>query len=259
MVQVHPIPEQIELDRYYSGEYFSRRTDRGYNNYYSESMKKELHRVWRLNLEDLDLWNWLTHTVYTEGMDSKTTPHSLDIGCAAGYFVDFMNLLDWKATGIEIAPDPIEFGRKKMGLDIIQGNFLEWDFESTNQYDFITLWASIEHMRDPLAMIRKIRNHLKPTGRLAISTCRYGIQARWKKTKWRYLNVPEHLFYFGLDNFRHIMKEEGFCNTGFVTYGSGMTSVPNPNFYFRSKKKILDRLVKWTNQGDMMALSFKKE
>ncbi|MCC5815077.1 MAG: class I SAM-dependent methyltransferase [Leptospira sp.] len=248
-VQVYPIPDQKELDQYYSAEYFSKRTDRGYDDYYSDSMRKELFRVWELNLKDLNTWDRI----------EERNGRSLDIGCAAGFFVDFLKSKSWDAQGIEIAREPIQYGRNTLGLKIHEGDFLMWDRGGQEKFDLITLWASIEHMRDPLAMLNKMKTHLNPNGRVVISTCRYGLIANFRKAQWRFLNVPEHLFYFGWNNFLNIMKGIGFKKVGSVSYGSGFTTLKDASIIYRISKSIFDPLVKWTNQGDMMAFSFSLE
>lgn len=249
IVQVVPLPSQEILDRYYSNEYFTSRTDRGYENYYSQETRNEIFRVWNLNLNDL-------------GVDfidlNKLNPRSLDVGCAAGYFVDYMKSMGWRSMGIEIAPDPIKFAREKLHLDIVEGNFLEWDKSAEEKFNLITLWASIEHMREPIPVLKKMHSHLTDDGMLILSTCRWGFLAKFLKQKWRFLNVPEHLFYFGLKELIQIMEGLGYIYQSSITYGSGMTMKKNPSWGFLLFKKIFDWSVKLTNQGDMMAIRFKK-
>jgi 2-polyprenyl-3-methyl-5-hydroxy-6-metoxy-1,4-benzoquinol methylase len=255
ILQVSPIPDQSELDEYYTNEYFTKRTDRGYDNYYSDTIRRELFRVWGLNLADL---NVSLMQVNKGQVSSYKIPRSLDIGCAAGYFVDYCKSFGWQSQGIEIATEPVRYGRDVLGLDILQEDFLEWDREGKNQYDLISLWASIEHMREPKRVLEKIRQHLNPGGIVVLSTCRWGILSKILKENWRFLNVPEHLFYFGFSEFRRLMESLGYETISSVTYGSGLTTKQGAGIFYRYGKKILDYLVKNFNQGDMMAYSFRR-
>jgi 2-polyprenyl-3-methyl-5-hydroxy-6-metoxy-1,4-benzoquinol methylase len=255
IIQVAPLPEQEVLDQYYSNEYFTKRTDRGYDNYYSDSMRQELFRVWTMNLNDLNIE--LKQNAKPSDDSKSILSRSIDIGCAAGYFVDYMKSLHWDSMGIEIAPDPVAFGRDKLGLNLVQDNFLSWDKNSQNKFQLITLWASIEHMRDPLSILKKIKTHLTEDGIVILSTCRWGFLSKYLKQKWRFLNVPEHLFYFGMDEIIGLMKDLGFEYKSHTTYGSGFTSKKNASFSFRFTKAFMDWLVKRLDQGDMMAISFK--
>ena len=248
LVQVNPQPSSGEVAKYYSDEYFTKRTERGYDNYYSDKIRNEIERVFTLNLNDLGFFEW------EKNLTARKS--TIDVGCAAGYFVNFMKARTWEASGIEIADGPVKFARDILKLNVIQSDFLNWDKSFENKFDLITLWASIEHLHKPKETLIKIFNHLKPDGRVIVSTCRYGILARMNGMNWRYLNVPEHLYYYSLDGLTKQCEEIGFRLESRITYGSGMTARKDPSVYFRLKKYFLDRFVKLTSQGDMMALMF---
>jgi SAM-dependent methyltransferase len=254
LVQVNPQPTEVEVLKYYSDSYFTQRTDRGYDNYYSDHVKSEISRVFQLNLKDLDFFDWEKR--YKQTNTEKLT--SLDIGCAAGYFVDFMKSRGYEAEGIEVADGPVAFARDKLGLVVHKENFLTWDARFQKKYDVITLWATIEHLHKPKETLVKIKSHLKPGGTLILSTCRYGILAKFRGLNWRYLNVPEHLYYYSLSGLRNLLISLGYGNPKTLTYGSGLTSIPGAGIIFKISKYFFDRLVKWTNQGDMMAIRVTK-
>ncbi len=250
LVQVNPQPSMEEVAKYYSDEYFTKRTDRGYDNYYSDKIRSEIERVFRLNLEDLVFFQWeksLTH--------SKRT---IDIGCAAGYFVNYMKSRIWDAEGIEIAEGPVRFAKEVLSLKITKADFLNWDIEKKEKFELITLWASIEHLHKPKETLEKIYQHLRPGGRMILSTCRYGILARLTGINWRYMNVPEHLYYYSFDGLIRECEKIGFKKISAITYGSGMTARKNSSSLYRISKKFMDWFVKLTNQGDMMAIQFEK-
>lgn len=255
-LQVNPIPDQDVLDRYYTNEYFTRRSGRGYENYYSEAIREELFRVWNLNLRDLQVLEGLRSLAV---QDSGVKRKSLDIGCAAGYFVDYCRSSGLSAEGIEISEEPVRYAREILGLDVHREDFLEWDTQYKNRYDFVSLWASIEHMREPIRVLKKIHGHLTDDGVVVLSTCRYGILARIRGLQWRFLNVPEHLFYWTFGGFLKMMDDLGYECLGYVSYGSGMTARKSAGAFFRFAKMALDRIVKLTNQGDMMAFAFRKK
>lgn len=250
LVQVNPQPDLEEVMKYYSDEYFTKRSDRGYDNYYSDKIKSEIERVFQLNLDDLNFFS------FESGLGKEKS--TIDIGCAAGYFVLYLKNRGWNAKGIEIASGPVKFGREVLGLDIIQEDFLTWDRKNSETFDLITLWASIEHLHKPRETLEKIYSHLKPGGRMILSTCRYGLQAKIRGLSWRYLNVPEHLYYYSLHGLKNLCEEIGFTNVKHITYGSGMTARKNAGILFQFFKKFMDRAVKVTDQGDMMAFHFLK-
>ncbi|EMK05104.1 class I SAM-dependent methyltransferase [Leptospira kirschneri] len=248
LVQVSPQPSPIEVASYYSEEYFLKRSDRGYDNYFSEGIRDEISRVFGLNLKDLDFQTW--------EKSLSSAKRCLDVGCAAGYFVDYMQSRGWDSYGIDIAQAPVKFAQDKLKLKVEQVDFLEW--KPTDPFDLITLWASIEHLHKPKETLEKIYTHLKPGGRVILSTCRWGILAKLQGPSWRYLNVPEHLYYYSLPGIVKLCRSLGFEKKKHVTYGSGLTAKKNPSLLYKTLKYLADPTVKFLDQGDMMALCFAK-
>lgn len=250
LVQVSPQPSPKEVASYYSEEYFLKRSDRGYDNYFSEGIRNEISRVFGLNLKDLDFQTW--------EKSLSTTKRCLDVGCAAGYFVDYMQSRGWDSYGMDIAQAPVKFARDKLKLKVEQVDFLEWKPTNVNQFDLITLWASIEHLHKPKETLEKIYTHLKPGGRVILSTCRWGILAKLQGPSWRYLNVPEHLYYYSLPGIVKLCRSLGFQKKKHITYGSGLTAKKNSSLLYKTLKYFADPTVKFLDQGDMMALCFSK-
>ena len=251
LVQVTPQPSMDEVAKYYTDEYFTKRTDRGYDNYYSDKIRSEIERVFRLNLEDLGFFVW--------EKTLQNPKRTIDIGCAAGYFVNYLKSQGWNAEGIEIAEGPVRFAREVLSLKITKADFLNWDIERKEKFELITLWASIEHLHQPKETLEKIYSHLEPGGRMILSTCRYGILARIKGINWRYLNVPEHLYYYSFLGLINECEKIGFKKISSITYGSGMTAKKDSTWFFKIAKRFMDWFVKWSNQGDMMAICFEKK
>lgn len=248
LVQVNPQPSLEEVSKYYEDSYFTQRTDRGYDNYYSEETKKEIARVFNLNLKDLGFFDW------ERILGSERS--ALDVGCAAGYFLDYLKSRNWKTKGLDIASGPVRFAKETLGLDVEQKDFLTWDLDGKEKFDLITLWASIEHLHHPKETLQKILKHLKPGGRMILSTCRYGVLAKYLGPKWRYLNVPEHLYYYSLPGIISLGNELGYIPLGHISYGSGLTAKKGSGVFYKTSKKVADWAVKKFNQGDMMAVCF---
>lgn len=255
LVQVNPQPNFLDVKKYYDDSYFTQRTERGYDNYYSDKLRAEISRVFQLNLKDLDFFFWEKERI--SGLTKEAKLSSLDIGCAAGYFVAYQKDRGYDAYGIEIAGGPVRFARETLKLNIFQENFLDWDPNFQNQFDVITLWATIEHLHSPKETLKKIKSHLKPGGVLILSTCRYGLLAKLGGLSWRYLNVPEHLYYYSYKGLKNLLLSLGYHKPVSFTYGSGMTTRPGAGFFFKLRKRVMDRLVKWFQLGDMMVYMVK--
>ncbi len=239
---ISPRPTLAEIGKYYSAEYFTNRTERGYDNYFSEKIKNEIERVIALNLKDLDFYN------YEKSLQEEKK--ALDIGCAAGYFVNYLHQRNWKSNGIDVSKECVDFACSH-GLHVSQGDYLQKIYN--HQFDLITMWATIEHLHQPEKFLEKIHSELKNSGMLYISTCRTGFSFRQIfGKKWRYYNFPEHLYFFSHSTMKRLLHNGGFKLISFKTYGSGFGKGGT------IIRKIADFTAKHFKLGDMMLLSAKK-
>lgn len=239
-----PIPSEADLRRYYESEYFMKRTERGYDNYFSDELRKEISRVFQMNLSDLGFFD------YEKSLEHNKK--SLDIGCAAGYFVSYLSGRNWNAHGVDVSTDCVNFAKNTLNLQVELGDYLKKKY--AGQFDLITLWATIEHLTNPGEFLNKVSKDISTGGRLYISTCRTG--SLFKKMfgkKWRYYNFPEHVFYFNITNLISFVEKYGFKKEKYFTYGSGFGK---PGTLIR---KVSDFLAKYLRLGDMMVISFIRE
>lgn len=241
---ISPRPDLKEMAGYYSLEYFSQRSERGYNNYFSDETRKEIERVFALNLKDLGFFG------YEAGLGSAR--NSLDIGCAAGYFVAYMKSRGWNSYGIDVSEDCVDFAKKNR-LNVEHGDYLAKKFRK--KFQLITLWASIEHLHTPQLFIDKAFNDLENGGMIYISTCRVSKAGfmNFFGEKWRYYNFPEHLYYFSKSNLSKLLIDRGFEVVGFATYGSGFGRQRS------FTRRIADFAAKYFYMGDMMLIGAVKK
>ncbi|MCB1172585.1 MAG: class I SAM-dependent methyltransferase [Leptospiraceae bacterium] len=284
LVQVNPQPDLEAVAPYYAGEYFEKRSERGYDNYFSSALKQQINRVYGLNLRDLGFDAWeagLSDTgpwqkdlqgldrdgvaIPAPATDGSTRnlfegrpPRCLDVGCAAGYFVEYMQSRGWQSEGIELSAHAARFGIEQLQLTIYIDDFLRSAVLQQGHYDMLSFWASIEHMHSPRRVLERCYELLRPGGRLLLSTCRWGLLARHKAARWRFMNVPEHLYFFSLSGIIRLAADCGLRRISHITYGSGFTSCKDAGWLYRAGKQIADPLVKWLDQGDMMALQFER-
>jgi 2-polyprenyl-3-methyl-5-hydroxy-6-metoxy-1,4-benzoquinol methylase len=239
-----PRPSEDQLARYYGSEYFMKRTDRGYDNYFSPAVRSEIERVIALNLEGLRFEKY-SSSLAKQG-------RSLDIGCAAGYFVNYLEQRGWDSQGIDISRPCTDFAQKKLSLKVLNGSYLETTY--LDKFDLITLWATIEHLFNPEKVLAKAHRDLRSGGMIYISTCRAGgfNFMRLKKASWRYYNFPEHLFFFTLPSLKKLLRKHGFTPVVSFTYGSGFGA---PKSFTRS---IADFIARRFRAGDMMVIGARK-
>ena len=246
--QIVPIPSEEELRLLYADTYFSKRTDRGYNDYKSLQVSQSIISTIEKNLQQLDFYNWESKFSYTA--------KALDVGCAGGYFVEYLHNRKWKAEGIDVATTMVEYAQSR-NLNVYYGDFLTKEYQKES-FDLITLWATIEHLRDPSLFLKRIAMLLTPDGVVYISTCHLGFWAKIRGIHWRYLNVPEHIWYFSYRSLQRWASNAGLKIDLAFTYGSGFTTRSEQPFWYSVCKRIADSSAKKSRLGDMIVCKLSK-
>ena len=134
----------------------------------------------------------------------------LDVGCGKGYFVRACVDRGLNAWGIDLSVTGIEFARKKLHLKAHQGSLADLKNE-LGLFDAVTFWATIEHLPDPIRMLRDISDILKPSGRLFLDT---GLGDDWLdrllpgRVQW--YDPPQHLYVFSRGGLQAALAKAGF-------------------------------------------------
>lgn len=120
----------------------------------------------------------------------------LDVGCAAGYFLEVAQEAGWRAQGVELSPYMSSYARDERGLDVQTGTIEEANLP-LDEFDLITMWDVIEHVQNPSQVLQRASDLLKPGGLLVLATGDVaGVTARIYGEKWNLIAPPGHLFYF---------------------------------------------------------------
>lgn len=134
----------------------------------------------------------------------------LDVGSAAGFFMDEARSAGWEAHGIDVSPDMSAWGRGRLGLDIANGLFQTADYP-VGSFDAVTMWDYIEHSIDPSADFAKAAHVLRPGGVLMLSTGdAASLVARLSGRRWHLLTPRHHNFFFTVDTLSRYLKANNF-------------------------------------------------
>ncbi len=96
----------------------------------------------------------------------KPSGKFFEIGCGMGYFLDYVGENGYEVSGIEYAALGTQACRTKFGLDVAQSSFEAWP-ATPEAYDVIFMGDVLEHLVDPLEMLKKAHGMLKPNGIVA--------------------------------------------------------------------------------------------
>ncbi|MBN2856195.1 MAG: class I SAM-dependent methyltransferase [Halothiobacillaceae bacterium] len=135
----------------------------------------------------------------------------LDVGFGNGGFLQLASEMGWNAEGIDFDAQAVEVAQKR-GLNVrcISADTFH---EATAQYDVITLSHVIEHVYDPVGLLKALYAMLKPGGMLWLDTPNLDSKghARFGRN-WRGLEPPRHLVLFGGQTLFGVLQDCGFVD-----------------------------------------------
>jgi 2-polyprenyl-3-methyl-5-hydroxy-6-metoxy-1,4-benzoquinol methylase len=124
---------------------------------------------------------------------NKSSPdvRLLDVGCSSGALVAAAQTLGFIAQGVEPAPRAAS-AAQAAGLNVRQG-LLEEAAYPAESFDAVTLFEVVEHVREPLPLLKEAYRVLAPRGLVVIGT---GNTASWTAramgARWEYLDIARH-------------------------------------------------------------------
>ena len=138
-------------------------------------------------------------------------PRLLDVGCAAGFFIEAALDAGFNPVGIELSPTAIELARPAVRARITCGDVNVLLASDTRQFDVVTAFDIIEHTLDPAAFLDDIGRVLSPGGLLVVSTPDTG---HWLRRimgdRWPMLQPFQHTFLFSQQAMRALLLEHGY-------------------------------------------------
>ena len=134
----------------------------------------------------------------------------LDIGCGSGLALVRARDSGWRVMGIE--PDPnAARATTAMGIEIIASDLSELPLRFDGTFERILLNHVIEHVHDPLAMLRRCKDLLAPGGELWLETPNLAsLGHQVFGSDWRGLEPPRHLVIFESNSLVLSLREAGF-------------------------------------------------
>jgi SAM-dependent methyltransferase len=133
----------------------------------------------------------------------------LEVGCGSGAMLKSMEGLGWRVEGVDFDPLAVDEAGKK-SLLVHVGTLKAQEF-SENSFDAIVMSHVIEHVHDPIDLLRGCHRILKPGGFLVVITPN---AASWGHriygADWRGLEPPRHLHIFTLPSLSLVSTRAGF-------------------------------------------------
>jgi len=133
----------------------------------------------------------------------------LDVGCAAGFFLNVAQQNGWEVTGVEPGRWLSEWGRKRFAIDIKNGVLYDASFPD-ECFDVVTMWDVLEHTPDPRSELAEVNRILKKGGILLINFPNVGSKlARIAGSKWWFF-LSVHLYHFTPQTISAMLQKNQF-------------------------------------------------
>jgi SAM-dependent methyltransferase len=94
----------------------------------------------------------------------------LDIGCGIGSFLLGPAQEGWPVAGLELSSSAAQYAGEERGLNVQPGSIEDGTSFPSAQFDVITMYGVIEHLRHPRKALDECARLLKPQGFLVIQT-----------------------------------------------------------------------------------------
>ena len=152
-IHVIPLPTKIELSQHYTKNYYKKIKPN-----YIKKYKNEL-TYWNLIFDEkLD---FLSSKIKTK------TKSIFDLGSGSGYFLKRAKEKGWVVNGIE--PNIIAANHsKKIGIPVINDFFENLNIDDMKQVNAINLFDVLEHINNPIELLKNCRKLLKSKGIIVI-------------------------------------------------------------------------------------------
>ena len=178
----------------------------------------------------------------------------LEVGCASGSFLHHMAGQGWAVHGIEFSKSAAR-AANKLGYSVHAGS-LESAPQPEEPFDLIVGWMVLEHLHDPIASLRRLRDWVKPDAWLVLSTPNAGsFEFRLFKGKGYALQVPTHLHHFTPQSLEKVLSVAGWRLDRIYHQRTLNNFIGSLGYMLRDVGciKIGNKLITFPDQGGVMA------
>jgi len=203
-------PSPSELSKYYADHYYQE----SHSSYQAKYSPEELTCI-RLRIEQRAFHAIALHP----GMRNRSL---LDVGCGEGFVLAHFDNLGWEVEGIDFSlagvstMNPSLIGRVDQG-DIF--SILQSRIARGATYDLVWLGNVLEHVLDPIGLLRSLRQLVNVDGALVVTVPNDGSEYQEGLLRDGLINrrfwiaIPDHMSYFTADSLRDTAAATGWSMT----------------------------------------------
>lgn len=135
----------------------------------------------------------------------------LDVGCGYGDFLEGLQRRgNWQLYGLEPTPDTAAATARRLKIPVIGQRFEDVAL-LPDSLDVITLWNVLEHVAEPMHVLSKAWEALKPGGHLILAIPNFeSLSRRIFGRFWVGWDQPRHLYIYPRPVLKRMFAESGF-------------------------------------------------
>jgi len=155
----------------------------------------------------------------------------LDVGCASGYFARALAEHGCTVSGVEYDVDAAEQARPALA-ELVVGDLEQLDLVAQlgeGRFNVVVFGDVLEHLRDPLPVLRQARTLLAPGGYVVMSipnVAHGAVRLQLLQGRFDYrptgLLDSTHIRFFTRDNLEVLLHDAGFAATDFLRTTAGL-------------------------------------
>lgn len=200
-------PTAQELQQYYAHKYYQEAK----GSYELEYSKDEL-QYFRAKLEQRS-------AVLHRHLSSPGSKTLLDVGCGEGYALAFFREQGWSVKGIDFSSAGVESKNPVCRDALVTGDIfalLQAEMAAGRTYDVVWLQNVLEHVIDPLDLMKSLRTLVSPGGLAVVtvpndcSIIQRAALAHGHIEKAFWVAPPDHLTYFDHVSLTNAANETGW-------------------------------------------------
>jgi len=132
----------------------------------------------------------------------------LDVGAGPGVLVEEAGARGWDAIGCELSSWAVDAARRP-GVDVRMSTLADLD-EPDGSFDAAALGDVIEHVPEPLQLMRRLHALLKPGGVVFLATPNVDSLVAKTLRRWWWSVLPGHIWLFSRTTLHRLVCDAGF-------------------------------------------------
>lgn len=145
----------------------------------------------------------------------RSSGRFIDVGCATGFFIyGIKNNSRWDVYGTDFGESAIRHAKEKLGLNAFHGDIADIRFPE-EYFDYVHVNNVLEHVRNPVTVLRECRRILKRDGIFHLSVPNGRVDSRdlidfYGEEKLPARSKHGHIFFFHERTLKRLFDEIGF-------------------------------------------------